>query len=280
MLRGWLVVLAVLVGLGFSFAADTNSPLLNDQRWAEARKHLAAGKIAEAKADFESLVAAYPKEPDLFYGLALTGLRLRDPQAAEKNLKQALLIDSNHVQARTLLGWIELEIYGNIEAAIKDYARVLELRPDSPDAYVNLGAAYKKKGELDKALDIYNQALKRHPDYMPALSNRGWVFIEQQKWPEARQDFERVLKVNPADQGALQGLADVLEKTRDYAGAQAALSKLMAQSPNFVYWLQWGRIGLIRYWWVLLSIAIGFFLQGRLKKARTESDGGGSNQEA
>ncbi len=273
MLRAWLAVLAVLLGLSVSFAAETDSTLAKDVRWQAARKQLAEGKAAEARVSFESLLADFPKEPDLYYGLALTALRLRDPQAAEKNLRQALLLDANHVQARTLLGWIELEINGNADAAIKDYTRVVELRPEAPDAYLNLGAAYKKKGELNKALETYNLALKRHADFIPALSNRGWVYIEQEKWREAQADFESALKINPIDQGSLQGLAEVLEKTRDYAGAQAALSKLMAQSPNFVFWLQWGRIGLIRYWWVLLLTALAFFLKGRFKKARNEANG-------
>ena len=64
-----------------------------------------------------------------------------------------------------------------------------------------------------------------------------------------------------------------MEKTRDYAGAQRVLSRLNTQSPNFVYWLQWGRIGLIRYWWVLFLFALGFFVKGRFMKARTQTNG-------
>ncbi len=273
MLRGWLAILAVLAGMSFSFAADSSSALLKEEQWEKARVSLAEGKAVEAKASLEPLLAKYPQEPDLHYALALVTLRLRDPDAAERSIKQALALDPNHVQARTLLGWIELEIHGNADAAIKDYLKVIELRPHSADAFLNLGAAYKKKGSLDNALKAYDQALERRPDYAMALSNRGWVFVEQQKWAEARKDFENALKINPADEGALQGLADVLEKTRDYAGAQTALNRLMTRSPNFVYWLEWGRIGLIRYWWVLLLTAVAFFLKGRFHKARGASNG-------
>ena len=265
-MRGWLAVLAVLAGIGVSFAAESGSSLSNDKQWQEARRSLAEGNAAEAKAVLEPLLAKYPQEADLYYALALIMLRLRDPQTAEKSIRQALALDPNHVQARTLLGWIEMEIHGDSEAAIKDYSKVIELRGNSPDAYLNLGAAYKKKGELDRARDAYNQALQRRPNHVAALSNRGWVFVEQQKWSEAREDFERALKINPADEGALQGLAEVLEKTHDYAGAQTALKQLINQSPNFVYWLEWGRIGLIRYWWVLLLSAMAFFSKGVFRK--------------
>lgn len=274
MLRGWLVVLAVLLGIGFSFAGDTKSSLVQESQWEEARKYLAEGKTAAAEAALETLLVKYPQEADLYFILAITKLRMREPRAGEKAIRQALVLEPDHVQARTLLGWLELVVLGNIEAAIKEYSRVVTLRPDSPDAYVNLGAAYKKNGQLDKALESYDQALELRPDNIAALSNRGWVFVDQERWAQARSDFERALMTNPQDQAALQGLAQVLEKTRDYAGAQQALGKLIADSPNFVYWLQWGRVGLIRYYWVLLLVALALFIRARFRKVRKESDGG------
>jgi protein O-GlcNAc transferase len=271
MVRGWLAVLAVLVGLGVSFAADSSSSLSNEKRWEEARKFLAEGKPADARAAFEELLEKYPQEADLHLFLGITLLRLREPQAAEAAVKRALAVDPNHVEARTLLGWIDSEIHGDFDSAIKEYTKVVELRPDLAEAFNNLGVAQKRKGELDKAAVSFNQALQRRPDYSAALSNRGWTFAEENKWPEARRDFERALKVNPGDDGALYGLSQSLREERDYAGAQKTLSQLISRSPNFVYWLEWGRIGLIRYWWVWLLTAIAVFLKGRFQKVRSEN---------
>jgi Tfp pilus assembly protein PilF len=273
MVRGWLAVLAILVGVEVSLAADSSSPLLNEKRWEEARKSLASGNPAEAKTAFEELLKKYPQEADLHLFLGITLLRLREPHAAEAAVKRALAVDPNHVEARTLLGWIDSDIHGDFDSAIKEYSKVVELRPDLAEAYNNLGVAQKRKGELNKAAESFNKALERRPDFTPALSNRGWIFAEQNKWAEARQDFEQALKLSPHDDGALYGLSQSLRETRDYAGAQKALSQLMSRSPNFVYWLEWGRIGLIRYWWVLLLTAAAFFLKGRFQKVRNEPHG-------
>jgi tetratricopeptide (TPR) repeat protein len=259
--------------MGLSFAPAGMASLTQEARWAEARKLLAEGKAAAAKAAFEELLGKFPKEPDLHLFLGISQLRLRNPDAAAVSIKRALELDPGHVEARTLLGWFELEIRGNIDGAIHQYSKVVELKPDSPQAHVNLGVAYKNKGELDKALESYNRALERRSDSVEALSNRGWVFVEQEKWQEARRDFDQALKIKPEDHGALQGLAQVLEKTRDYSGAQQVLTRLNDQSPNFVYWLQWGRIGLIRYWWVLLLVTLAFLAKGRFMKARTQANG-------
>jgi len=273
MSRARLAVLAVLTGVCFFSAAYGGSSLGQEERWAQARKSLAEGKAGAAKSGFEELLAKYPGEPDLHLFLGISELRLRNPDAAVIAIKRAIDLDPDHIEARTLLGWIELEIRGNIDGAIQQYAKVVELKPDSPQAHVNLGVAYKHKGALDEAVQSYNHALAQRADYVEALSNRGWVLIEQEKWQEARRDFDRALKIKPDDHGALQGVAQVLEKSRDYAGAQQVLSRLNAQSPNFVYWLQWGRIGLIRYWWVLFLIAIGLLAKSRFMKARARAHG-------
>jgi Tfp pilus assembly protein PilF len=274
MLRGWLVGLAVLACVGSSVAAETTSPLVTERQWDEARKYLAEGKAAEAKAVFEALLRRYPQEPDLHLFLGITLLRLRDPQAAESSVRKAIALDANHVEARTLLAWIESDIRGDFDAAIAEYKKVVELRPGFPQAYNNLGVALKRKGELSAAADNFNKALERKPDFGAALNNRGWTFAEQDKWTDARRDFEQALKINPEDDGALYGLSQSLREERDYAGAQEVLGRLISRSPNFVYWLEWGRIGLIRYWWVLLAIALAFFFKGRFKKARIEAHGG------
>src|SRR5918995_4724437 len=274
MVRGWLVGLAVFACVGLSAAAQTSSPLIKEKQWEEARSYLAEGKAAEAKAIFEALLRRYPEEADLHLFVGITLLRLRDPQAAESSVRKAIAIDPDHVEARTLLAWIEAEIRGNFDAAIAEYKKVVQLRPDFPQAYNNLGVALKRKGELAQAAENFNRALERQPDFGAALNNRGWVFAEQNKWSDARRDFEQALKINPQDDGALYGLSQSLREARDYGAAQRALGELITRSPNFVYWLEWGRIGLIRYWWILLLIAMTFFLKARFKKSRSEVNAG------
>jgi tetratricopeptide (TPR) repeat protein len=269
MLRTWLTVLAVLAGVGFSFAGDPRGRLDEDKRWEQARKSLAQGRAAQAKAEFEALAKEYPTDADLQLFLAMSHMRLHDPQGAILASQRAIALDPRHVEARTFLGSIELEVRGDVDAAIRQYRAVVELRPDAPEAYANLAAAQKRKGDLREAIVSLNKALELKPKFGTALNNRGWIYTEQEKWTEARADFEAALKIDPQDQGALQGLARVLEKERDYAGAQRILQQLNARTPNFVVWLDWGRLGLIRFWWVLLSIAVAVALWGRFKKMRT-----------
>jgi tetratricopeptide (TPR) repeat protein len=273
----WLAVLtaalAIASAITFSLAAEFTAPFANDKRWEQARKDLAQGKAAEAKAAFEELLRQYPNDADLHLFLGMSLLRLRDPQAAILSIKRAIGINGEHVDARTLLGYVELEIRGDIPAALKEYRKVIELRPNLPEAHSNLAVAHKKQGDLDAAVASLNKALELKPDHVGALTTRGSTFAELGKWPEARRDFEQALKLSPGDEGALYGLSQALREAREYRGAQSALSDLISRSGNFVYWLEWGRIVMIRFWWALLLIAIGWALKGKVMKARTQANG-------
>lgn len=275
MLRSLALSLAGILGITVSLAfGERGAPLLKESQWEQGKRYLNEGKAKEAKEIFEGLAKKYPKEPDLYLFLGISSLRLRDVQAAETQIKRALSLDPDHVEARTLLGWIQLEVRRNFPSAIEEYTRVVQLRPNLPEAYNNLGVALKKNGDLGKAIENFNRALELRADYSEAWSNRGWVYAEQKRWREARSDFEQALRVHPEDQGALYGLSQVLKETRDYAGAQEALRRLMAQSPNFVYWLEWGQLQLVRYYWVLLLVAVAVFLHTQYKRARRRSYGG------
>jgi len=276
MLRAWGLCLTGLLGIAFSVAyGQAASSLSEESQWRQGKQYLAEGKAREAKVVLADLAKRYPREADLHLVLAIASLRLREAQAAELYVRQALAIAPDHAEARTLLGWIDLEIRRDYDAAVQEYSRVAELKPEFAEAYNNLGVALKKTGDLEQAVVNFNRALELRAGYGEARSNRGWVYVEQKRWREAREDFEQALKSDPQNEGALYGLSQVLKEARDYAGAAQALRSLMARSPNFVYWLEWGRLQLVRYYWVLLLAAAALFAQAQFKKrVRRQAHGG------
>src|SRR6185295_14076193 len=123
MAHRWLAVLsaalAIASAIPFSLAAEFIAPFAHDKRWEQARKDLAQGKAAEAKAGFEELLRQYPNDADLHLFVGMSLLRLRDPQAAILSIKRAIAINGDHVDARTLLGYVELEVRGDVPAALE-----------------------------------------------------------------------------------------------------------------------------------------------------------------
>jgi Tfp pilus assembly protein PilF len=251
-----------------TLAPAQSRSLESETRWHNAKKLLAAGSPGEAKGLLEGLVESYPADATLRVSLAIASLKLGDSAAAENHAQKAVEIAPANAAAVALLAWIHMELRRDYKSAAEQYARVVGLRPDSAEAHNNLAVALRKQGDLDKALTSFDRALELRPEYGAARSNRGWVYVAKKEWRKARGDFEVVLERDPQDEGALYGLARVLRETRDYSGSQAALSRLIAVSPNFVYWLEWGRVSLVRYYWAALAAALALFFYSRRKRRR------------
>lgn len=270
------LALAGLFWLALGSAAAQVAAGRDGEGWEQARRYLAEGNAQEAKRVAEEMLKRGSEGSDLHVLLGIVSLRLRDVQAAEIHLRKALHMDPDHVEARTLLGWVQMEIRRDYAAAAAEYRKVIELKPDSPPAHNNLGVALKKLGDAEGAIQAFTRAIGLREDFGEAWSNRGWAYAGLKRWAEARRDFERALEVNPADDGALYGLSRALKESRDYAGAEKALRTVMARSPNFVLWLEWGQIQMVRFYWVLLLVAGAVFARSRYKKgrARRPLDGG------
>lgn len=86
---------------------------------------------------------------------------------------------------------------GNIDAAIEAYKNAIEIKPDYPDAYNNLGVALKEKFQLKEAVSAYNSALSIKPDYPDALNNLGNALKEQGQLEAAIKSYHSAIEFKP-----------------------------------------------------------------------------------
>lgn len=89
---------------------------------------------------------------------------------------------------------------GQIEEAIANYNRALELNPNLAAAYNNRANCYVSQGELIDALMDYEEALDRNPFHIRALINQGITFRHLGMYREALDNFDIALA-----QGKLEG---------------------------------------------------------------------------
>jgi len=84
---------------------------------------------------------------------------------------------------------------GQFAAAIGTYGRYLRLKPDDPDARVDMGICYFELGRMDTtgspenylaALRAMQAALDRNPGHQPAVFNIGIVHLAMGNLPESR----------------------------------------------------------------------------------------------
>jgi tetratricopeptide (TPR) repeat protein len=80
---------------------------------------------------------------------------------------------------------------GDLDPALQDYSKALELRPDLVGTYYNRAIVYQLKGDLDRALRDYDKAIELFPEYPQALYNRAVVFFERGEYAKSREDLRR-----------------------------------------------------------------------------------------
>ncbi|SEO53086.1 tetratricopeptide repeat protein [Aquisalimonas asiatica] len=74
---------------------------------------------------------------------------------------------------------LEAEMEGDDAAAREAYRALLELDPERPRAWFQLGNIEAGKGELDQAVAAYEKALNLDPDYQEARYNLGLVYFRK-----------------------------------------------------------------------------------------------------
>jgi cytochrome c-type biogenesis protein CcmH/NrfG len=94
---------------------------------------------------------------------------------------------------------------GQFTAAIATYGRYLRLKPDDPDARVDMGICYFELGRMDTsgAADNYLAALRemrtaldRNPTHQPAAFNLGVVHLAMGNIEESRTWLSKALSMN------------------------------------------------------------------------------------
>jgi tetratricopeptide (TPR) repeat protein len=133
---------------------------------------------------------------------------------------------------------IEEQQHGDFAGAIRDYRKVLELRPTEIQAKVNLGAALAHAGQFDEAIAMDRSALTAAKDKNPVLLNLALAYYKKGDFENARQQFEILHDAQPNTLQVLILLGDSDLRT---GNSQAALSLLepleskYAQNMDFEY---------------------------------------------
>lgn len=86
---------------------------------------------------------------------------------------------------------------GELDQAIFEYIRTLEIEPDNPESFYKIGAVNLQKQELDKAQTAFQSALEQDANHAGALEGMGLVLMQVRQPDRARVLLERATVLNP-----------------------------------------------------------------------------------
>lgn len=115
---------------------------------------------------------------------------------------------------------------------IADLERALRLGAETADYRQALGISFQALGELEAALPQYQRAVELNPRLVKAWSNSGLIYYELKRWDESLACFERVLQLDPTDDTALGNCAELTEKLGRSDESLALYQRLVERQPD------------------------------------------------
>lgn len=221
-----------------AFSRSGTTDLTVKLGWA----HFAVGEFAEAERAFRDVLLRSPYKAEAYEGIAGILLEQGDIEGAIENYRTAFLrtFDSqskrrlgeavvelapDDLEMRLRLAGVYAELY-MWSGVIKQYAAVLDAKPDSLEAYHGIAEAYKWRTEYATAieylqrairyavrdtekLDIYNTIVEVNQSEvgkdnplseagLDALFDAATLYIEQGEIEQAQESLERIVTDDPA----------------------------------------------------------------------------------
>ncbi|MCJ7451387.1 MAG: sulfotransferase [Steroidobacteraceae bacterium] len=198
-------------------------PAKEDQRAMEQQAMLLdrAGRVNEAIAAYERLLARWPDLPDCWYNLAILQRKARRFDAALASYQQALDRGvSRPEEVHVNRGVIYSEYLRRDDAAVEELQAALGLNPTFVPALLNLANIQEGFGRREEALALYERILLADPHCYDGLTR--YAHLKASAGPDdALVDrLRRALQhpgVAAADQASLGfALGEVLDKAAAY----------------------------------------------------------------
>jgi tetratricopeptide (TPR) repeat protein len=136
-------------------------------------------------------------------------------------------------------GYIQDAVKGNVDQAIADYTRSIELNPQSAETYFNRGFVYHTKNNLDQAIADYTRAAELDPKYDLArfalavgYANRGLSYAEKDDLDRAIADCDKAIEIDPKVAVAYKVRAYAYKEKGDWDRAIADYTKAIELDPK------------------------------------------------
>lgn len=148
-----------------------------------------AGRLDEALEHFNLVLADTPKHLESLVNIGGIHLSRNQPDLALKAFTKALSVwDVPLVRANLAVAYLQL---GQLEEAVSQLKRALEMDDRMPDAWTNLGSALLQLDRLEESAQASRKALEIRSDFAMAHNNLGLALLGQEQLEQAKEHFRQ-----------------------------------------------------------------------------------------
>jgi len=197
----------------------------------EAQDLHQAGRLADAKARYERVLAADPRHGPTLHMVGLMAHQVGQDDLAVDLLTRAAKYDPGSAALHSNLG-LALRGLGRTAEAAASFRRALGIKPDSAEAHSNLGNVQMVQGQVEAAIESFRRATELNPNLAAAQANLGDAYWTRGQLAQAQACHERVLALVPDDADTLKSLAMLALAQGDAARAMQLVQAALARDDS------------------------------------------------
>lgn len=121
---------------------------------------------------------------------------------------------------------------GDKQAALREFQRAIELKPNYGDAYHNLANTYMELGQPELALENYQNALKFNPNLWQSYQNIAAIYFAQKKYDLVFDNLQKAVAVNPRNLNLRANLGIIYLLTGQKDKAKEIFNMVLSVDPS------------------------------------------------
>lgn len=197
-----------------------------------AVEHHNAGRLPDAEAIYEQILAAMPDNHDALHLLGLIANEKGENERAATLIRKAIAIEPRMPEMHGNLGLV-LQDLGRLEEAAAAFETALAGNPVFAEGHNNLGLLLQELGRTDEAMSRFERALEIEPDFAEAHTNLGNARRERGQLSKAEACHRRAIAAAPDFAQAHNNLGSVLQATGRIDEAEACYREALRLDPNY-----------------------------------------------
>lgn len=235
-----------LKNLEHAIAMDPDNSLLRDHR---VDGYILTGEYLKAKNELEVLADAAVTEEAIDQSnidLRMALIAYLEGDMVEARNRIELVLDQNDIAlAYDVLGLIDLS-EKNLEIAIDNFNKAIDLNPDFALAIYNKAVAYKMMGKEDLALRFFDQAIDVQLSIAPVYFARGLTRRKVGDYKGAIDDYTKMNQFDTVYFNAVYNRAFTYKMIGDYENALIDANKAIEIDPRDAHaWMLRGKIHML-----------------------------------
>lgn len=223
---------AAVEAFGKAFAVN---PLHVESLLARAEAHRRAGRIDDARSDYDSAIARAPDDsPVRRNATARLASLLRESKKyddALKVIRNALRLAGANAKVYVELGMLYMA-QGHDELASLVLAKAVELDPKEPSIYNAQALLALARGKSQEAFNRFDYATSLDPSYLDARFNKASVLLAAGDFNRAKAELVAVVDKDPDDLEARIALGVAHRGLGEHDLAKTQWERVAAKAPK------------------------------------------------